>query len=63
MKVYNKCMKQFAFFGAFVMGLAGGYLPLLFGSMEDMVGWSILGSTIGGLLGIWIGVKLYRAIG
>jgi hypothetical protein len=37
--------------------LAGSYLPVLLGS-SFFGGWSILGSLIGGIAGIWIGVKL-----
>ncbi|MBC7512302.1 hypothetical protein H7142_01415 [Candidatus Saccharibacteria bacterium] len=56
-------MKPFALFGATLFGILGGYVPLLFGDMESMIGWSIIGSTVGGLVGIWVGVKLYKAIG
>lgn len=38
-------------------GAIGGYLPVLFGASGIGV-WSILGSTVGGLLGIWAAVKL-----
>lgn len=55
-------MKQFALFGAIIFGAIGGYMPMLWGDMNSMIGWSILGSTIGGFFGIWVGVKLYRII-
>jgi phage tail tape-measure protein len=35
--------------------IAGGYLPALFGYDEPMV--TLLGSFIGGIIGIWIGYK------
>jgi len=35
--------------------IAGGYLPVLFGLDELMI--SLLGSVIGGIMGIWIGYK------
>lgn len=55
-------MKQFATFGAVVIGAIGSYLPLLFGDIDDMIGWSILGGMVGGIIGVWIGVKVYKAI-
>jgi len=36
--------------------IAGGYIPAFFGIDDLMI--SLLGSTIGGILGIWIGFKL-----
>lgn len=38
-------------------GAVGGYLPVLFGA-NGFSGWSVLGSFIGGMFGIWAGVKL-----
>lgn len=43
--------------GVIVGGTVGSYLPVLFGAGQ-LSGWSILGSLIGGLAGIWAGVKL-----
>jgi hypothetical protein len=41
---------------AMVVGsIAGGYLPALFGFDGLMV--SLLGSSIGGIIGVWIGYK------
>ena len=41
---------------AMVVGsIAGGYLPALFGLDGLMV--SLLGSFIGGIIGVWIGYK------
>ncbi|HMT18982.1 MAG TPA: hypothetical protein PKD20_03905 [Candidatus Saccharibacteria bacterium] len=38
-------------------GAIGGFIPVLFGA--GGVGlWSVLGSTIGGLAGIWAATKL-----
>lgn len=53
-------MKQFALIGAAVFGIIGAYVPVLFGDTDMLSGWSILGSTVGGFVGIWAGVKLYR---
>lgn len=40
-----------------VGGMIGGYIPVLFGA-SSLGGWSILGAFIGGLLGIYVGVKM-----
>lgn len=53
-------MKQMALLGATVFGIIGAYIPALFGDTEMLSGWSILGGTIGGFFGIWVGVKLYK---
>ncbi len=41
----------------FVGSLLGGYIPLLWGG-SAFSGWSILFSTLGGFLGIYIGYKI-----
>lgn len=42
---------------AMVVGsIAGGYMPALFSTDDLMI--SLLGSFVGGILGIWIGFKL-----
>ncbi|MBP9667341.1 hypothetical protein KBD87_00845 [Candidatus Saccharibacteria bacterium] len=45
---------------ATVFGLAGAYIPSLFGDHDMFGGWSILGSTIGGLFGIWLAFWLAK---
>lgn len=40
-------------------GVIGGYIPVLFGS-SSFGGWSLLGAFIGGLAGIWVGVKIQQ---
>ena len=40
-----------------VCSTVGGYIPVLFGT--DSLYASLLGSTVGGLLGIWGAFKLY----
>lgn len=40
-----------------VGGVIGGYFPVLFGA-GGLSGWSILSSFVGGLVGIYVGVKL-----
>jgi hypothetical protein len=47
---------------ATVFGLAGGYVPVLFGD-SDFDAWSILGGLVGGLLGIWLGVVVSKRWG
>jgi len=42
--------------GMVVGSVAGGYTPALIGTDDLMI--SLLGSTIGGLLGVWVGFKL-----
>jgi len=47
--------KKLIMLGMMVGSIAGGYLPALFGLDDFMV--SLLGSFIGGIIGIWIGYK------
>lgn len=56
-------MKQFAMFGAVVFGTIGSYVPMLFGDIDTMIGWSIVGGLVGGIFGIWVAVKVYNLIG
>jgi len=46
--------------GAAVGGTIGGFVPGLWGG-SDFGGWSILLSTAGGLLGIWVAHKYLRS--
>lgn len=41
----------------FVGSVAGGYIPALLG-IDDLSMISLLGSFVGGILGIWIAYKL-----
>jgi hypothetical protein len=47
--------KKLIMLGMVVGSIAGGYLPTLFGFDGIMI--SLLGSSIGGMVGIWIGYK------
>ncbi len=38
-------------------GALGGYIPVLLGA-SGFSGWSILGAFVGGIFGIWLGVRL-----
>jgi hypothetical protein len=47
--------KKLIMLGMVVGSIAGGYLPALFGFDGLMV--SLLGSFIGGIIGVWVGYK------
>jgi hypothetical protein len=49
--------KSMIMFGMVIGSTAGGYIPALFGVSAFSVA-SLLGSTIGGILGIWLAFKL-----
>ena len=58
---YNVNMsKGFLLLMATIGGFVGSYVPVLLGDTNFLDGWSILGGVVGGLLGIWLGVKLYK---
>lgn len=40
-----------------VGGSIGGYVPVLLGA-SSFGGWSILGAFVGGIVGIYVGVKM-----
>lgn len=52
-------LRAAVFLGAIVGSIVGGYVPALFGA-SLLSGWSIFGSMIGGLLGIFMAIKLSR---
>lgn len=45
---------------AAIFGGIGSYVPTLFGDNDLLGGWSILGGLVGGLFGIWVGVKVSK---
>ena len=45
-----------------VGSVIGGYLPWLLGDHDLMSPWVFLGGLIGGIVGIWIGVKVTKLI-
>jgi len=49
--------KSFVMFGMFVGSLLGGYIPVFFGASVFSY-MSLLGNAIGGILGIYIALKL-----
>ena len=48
---------------ATIFGIGGGFIPYLWGDANFFSGWRILTSTIGGLVGIWVGVLVVRRFG
>ena len=42
--------------------IVGSLVPMWFGDASWFDGWSILGSLIGGVLGIWLGVKVGKSL-
>jgi len=55
--------KTVILFCATIFGLAGNFIPMLFGDNDFFSIWGILGSVIGGLFGIWVGVKISKRMG
>lgn len=55
--------KKYLLVMATLGGAAGSYVPVLFGDTSLLDGWIILGGLIGGLFGIWVGVKLSNRFG
>ena len=51
--------KGMVYMGATVGGLIGGYVPVLFGA-DGFSPWSIFGSLVGGVFGIWAVYKLFN---
>jgi len=48
---------------AVIFGALGAYVPMLFGDTDLLSGWNILGSLVGGLFGIWLGVVVLKRWG
>lgn len=42
-----------------VGGIIGGYIPVIFGA-GGLSGWSIIGGLAGGIVGIYIAVKIMQ---
>lgn len=55
--------KSIILFFATIGGIAGAYVPVLWGDTDMFSGASILLSTIGGIAGIWLGVIVSKRIG
>jgi hypothetical protein len=54
--------KTVVWFGVLVGSALGGYVPSLFGA-EMFSMWGLLGSTVGGVAGVFIGIKLSDNLG
>ena len=52
--------KKTVYIGASIGGAIGGFLPSIFDHQSGLSVWSILGSLVGGLLGIYVIYKLGR---
>lgn len=55
--------KKIILLSASVFGIAGGYIPFLFGDKDLLDGWSILTGLIGGIVGIWLGAAASKRWG
>ena len=55
-------MKTFIWLGLLVGGIAGGYVPVLFGSSLFSMA-SLLGNTVGSVVGILVGYKIAQHTG
>ena len=40
----------------------GAVMPMLFGDVSLFDGWSVLGTFTGGIIGIWLGYKVGKAL-
>lgn len=61
--LYDESMNKMAITVCMTIGtLVGSLLPVWFGDTSWFDGWSILGSFIGGVIGIWLGVKVGRML-
>ncbi len=49
-------------FGAAIGGIAGAYVPYLWGDTDLFSGMSILFSTVGAIVGIWLGYLLAKRL-
>lgn len=49
-------------FGAIVGGIAGAYVPMLWGDDNLFSGMSILLSTVGAIVGIWLGYLVAKRL-
>ena len=58
MEMYKLCITICAAIG----GIAGAYLPNLWGDTDLFSVWSIVFSVIGGLVGIWVGYIIAERI-
>lgn len=55
-------MKTWVMIGMGVGSTLGAVVPMLFGDASLLDGWSILGVLVGGMVGIWLGYKIGKAL-
>ena len=58
---YNEPMKSMIWLGLFVGSTIGSLLPMLWGGDIFSLS-SIIGSAVGGILGIWLGYKVGQSL-
>ena len=56
--LYTKDMKIVILVSVGIFATAGAFIPYLWGDKDLFSGWSILFSTIAGIVGIWLGYKI-----
>lgn len=54
--------KTWVMIGMGVGSTVGALVPMLFGDSSFFDGWSVLGTTVGGIIGIWLGYKIGKAL-
>lgn len=55
--------KMFTYGGVTLGGLLGGYLPVVLFHASSLGIASIVGGTVGGFLGLWVGYRAFRYLG
>lgn len=53
-------MKIIIYVFVFIFSTIGAFIPVIMGIDNGIGGWSILGGLVGGLFGIWVGVKVAK---
>jgi uncharacterized membrane protein len=55
-------LKILIYIFASIGGLAGAYVPAIFGNNNMLSGWSLLCGFVGTIIGIWVGYKVGQYI-
>lgn len=56
-------MKGLILLSVTIFSAVGAYVPVLFGDGDLLSGWSMLGSFVGGIFGIWLAVWVSKRYG